>query len=463
MKLTNIIVIVVLVLLCAFGWMALASDNISQKAEFETFIAQAEDCIERGLYQRAIENYLSALNGKDDEEIYLKIADAYSERCKEAPEDTFDGYLKFTKKALDAFPGNRTLVKHLVSLCVNEEQGTADYRTLYPYLKKAVSNGCDDEATLDLYVRTRYAYSLRGNFFQAVVDAGAGSYSVLTEHGWNIYEVSGGYRLASNWDYVGPCDSNGVTVITGEDSQLFDVSSFMVLGKFRESVTDAGIYAEGLIPVQVDGKYGYYNDYADYQFGSFDYAGTFQNGLAAVETGGKWMLVNAEGETDRDDFERIVTDLSDRYLVNDVIMVKEDGDYVIYNAKWERQASLDCDEVDILSKDGIVAFRSGSKWGFADMASNIVIEPEYINARSFSNGLAAVQNSDGLWGFINRENRLVIDCTFTDVGYMSSEGICPVRVDEPSTAPVYDYETGEEIVIPEQWVFLNLANGITKD
>lgn len=463
MKLTNIIVVAVLVVLCALGWLALGSSRVSQKAAFETYITQAEDCIDRRLYQRAIENYLSALDGKADEDIYLKIAGAYSERYKEAPEDTFDDYLKFIKKAMDAFPGNRELVDHLVALCLDGEHGTADYKTLYPYLKKAVANGCDDEEMLDLYDRARYAYSLRGNTFQAIVDTGTGKYSVLTDRGWNIYAMSGGYQLTSNWNYVGPSDSNGITVITGEDSRIFDVSSAMVLGIFQTPVTDAGIYAEGFISAQVEGKYGYYNDYADYQFGSYDYAGTFQNGLAAVEANGKWMLVSTEGGTDRDGFEQIVTDLSGRYLVNDTILVREAGTYVVYNSKWEHQADLAGDEVDILDQNGIIAFRRGGKWGFADMEGNVVIEPEYTNARSFSNGLAAVQNSDGLWGFINRENRLVIDYTFTDAGYMSSEGICPVRVDKPMTAPVYDDDTGEEIVIPEQWVFLNLTNSITED
>lgn len=463
MKLTNLIIVIVLVALCALGWVALASSSISEEAEYESHIEQAENCLERGLYQRAIENYLAALGGNASEDIYLNIANAYSLRYTEAPEDTFDDYLKFVKTALDTFPSNQTLVDHLVSLCINKESDTADYKTLYPYLKRAVSNGYDTESMLDLYARARYDYSLRGNTFQTIVDSGTGNYSVLTDRGWNMYNMSGGYQLTYNWNYVGPDGSNGVTVITGVDSRIFNVTNSMVLGIFQSQVTTAGIYDEGLIPVQVAGAYGYYNDYADYQFGSYDYAGTFQNGLAAVEVDGEWMLVNTEGEIDRAGFEQIVTDLSGRYLVNDTVFVKEAGVYVSYDSKWERQADLSCDEVDILSKDGIIAFRKGSKWGYADMSGNIVIEPEYANARSFSNGLAAVQDDDGLWGFIDRTGRLVIDCIFTDTGYMSSTGVCPVRVDEPLTEPVYDSETGEEVVMPEEWVLLSLTNGITED
>ena len=475
MKLTNIIVIVVLVVLCAFGWLSYASNSASQVAEYDAYLSQAKNCMERGLYQRAIENYLSALDGKADEDIYLNIADAYSRRFKEAPADTFDDYLAFMKTALNAFPGNRTLVEHLVSLCTNEELGTEDYKTLYTYLKVAIANGCNDEEMLDLYAHARYAYSLRSGAYRSIIDSGNGRYSVLTEYGWNIYVLSEGYQLTSYWNYAGPSSSDGITVITGsmenedpdsvdgiavvEESRIFDASSSMVLGIFQNPVTTAGIFAEGLIPAQVNGKYGYYDDYADHKFGSFDYAGTFQDGLAAVETEGKWVLVDTAGMVARDGFEQIVIDLSGLYLVNDTIMVKESGSYVVYNSKWERKAVLSCDEVDILSSDGIIAFCTGGKWGFADMTGNVVITPEYTNARSFSNGLAAVQNSDGLWGYIDRENRLIIDYIFTDAGYMSSAGVCPVQEFEVS----YDADTGEQIVIPGQWRLLYLTNGITED
>ena len=46
---------------------------------------------------------------------------------------------------------------------------------------------------------------------------------------------------------------------------------------------------------------------------------------------------------------------------------------------------------------------------------------------------------------------------------MNASGVCPVRVDEPLADPVYNSETGEEIVVPEEWVFLTLTNGITED
>ena len=55
-----------------------------------------------------------------------------------------------------------------------------------------------------------------------------------------------------------------------------------------------------------------------------------------------------------------------------------------------------------------------------------MIPPTFIEAKSFSNGLAAV--SDGkYWGFINEDGDLVIDYQFLDVDYFNAEGTCMVE------------------------------------
>jgi hypothetical protein len=49
-----------------------------------------------------------------------------------------------------------------------------------------------------------------------------------------------------------------------------------------------------------------------------------------------------------------------------------------------------------------------SKWGYLDLAGNIVIQPEYERATDFSEGLAAVQLA-GKWGYIDKFGKHVID------------------------------------------------------
>lgn len=47
-------------------------------------------------------------------------------------------------------------------------------------------------------------------------------------------------------------------------------------------------------------------------------------------------------------------------------------------------------------------------YGFIDMAGNFVIEEQYLKASSFSEGVACVQDKNGLYGFINKSGEWVI-------------------------------------------------------
>ncbi len=54
------------------------------------------------------------------------------------------------------------------------------------------------------------------------------------------------------------------------------------------------------------------------------------------------------------------------------------------------------------------------KYGFLDNKCNLVIPPKFKNAEPFSEGLAAVQNDEGIWGFIDKSGRYAIEPMFTN-------------------------------------------------
>ena len=93
------------------------------------------------------------------------------------------------------------------------------------------------------------------------------------------------------------------------------------------------------------------------------------------------------------------------------------------------------------------------------MDGNVILEPIYDGAKSFSNGLAAVQNESGRWGFIDKNGRLAVDFEYTDAGYFDDNGFCPVRL------PVDDGEDSGQAADKEkeQWSFLSLTLGIMED
>ena len=61
-----------------------------------------------------------------------------------------------------------------------------------------------------------------------------------------------------------------------------------------------------------------------------------------------------------------------------------------------------------------------------DKDGKTVIKPKYEKAKSFSHGLGAVYDGKK-WGFINYDNKLVIDYTFINVDYFNSKGNCMIE------------------------------------
>lgn len=123
----------------------------------------------------------------------------------------------------------------------------------------------------------------------------------------------------------------------------------------------------------------------------FKYAGEFSEGLAPVQIIKNYGYINVKGE----------------------LAIKPQ--FVYASGFFEKRASV------------LVEFEDKTeKWGFIDTKGKMVIEPMYENARSFSDGLCAVQLNEK-WGFINKKGELVIEFSF-DVVDDFSYGTATVEI-----------------------------------
>lgn len=171
----------------------------------------------------------------------------------------------------------------------------------------------------------------------------------------------------------------------------------------------------------------YYDELRDPQLGEYLNVGTFQDGIAAVETEEGWILIDNAGiAVSSAVYENIKLNADGSWLKNGVMLAKLDGAYHLYDKDGEQFSALSCDDIDCIADSGsLIAFERDGLWGFADLEGNEIIEPAYVKARSFSNGLTAVQE-ETYWGFINTENALAIEYTFLDADYFDDDGTCMV-------------------------------------
>lgn len=452
MKTRNVILALALIAVCLIAWISFGSGKLSQAREFEGYIEQGDIWVEEGLYQRAIGQYQLALEAQLSEEVMNKIFTAYQLRYKEAPAETLEAYLDFLETAVGSYPANEAFVDAFVEMFMAEEK----YQSVYDCLCNAIANGYDAEAVQTKFRQVRYLYKIERTRFFKIIQSEGGMYSVHDKTGRNAYSAENNYLLAQNYDYVGLPSASGTVVVTGKDSRLIDGNG-VVLGIFDEVVTEAGIYSNGLVPACCNGVYAYYDEFAQKVFGDYQEAGKFQDGVAAVRSGSKWMLVDTSGKIVAESLGEIVLDYAGRHCMGGILLAKtSSGQYTIYDKDYEVRATLDCSDAELCSEDGLIAFCRNNLWGFANTKGEVVIEPQYEQARSFSNGVAAVCMG-GLWGFIDKENNLVIDYQFYDAGYMDPAGTCPVCVELPEeNAPE------EELYGQATWRFINLVLGITE-
>ncbi|MGH9946350.1 MAG: WG repeat-containing protein [Pyrinomonadaceae bacterium] len=67
------------------------------------------------------------------------------------------------------------------------------------------------------------------------------------------------------------------------------------------------------------------------------------------------------------------------------------------------------------------------RFGFIDRDGNIIIKPQYFEARDFSEGLAAVRNDKNQWGYIDKSGKVIVDFRFASAGDFS-EGLARIQI-----------------------------------
>ena len=85
-------------------------------------------------------------------------------------------------------------------------------------------------------------------------------------------------------------------------------------------------------------------------------------------------------------------------------------------------------------------------YGFINKNGEEIVECQYIDTLDFHSGLAAVRNQEGLWGYINKEGKEVIPCQFLDVKNFSEcldIQLAPVMMNDGWT---YINKNGDQIV-----------------
>jgi hypothetical protein len=206
-----------------------------------------------------------------------------------------------------------------------------------------------------------------------------------------------------------------------------------------------------------------------------DHHRNFVDGLAGVQVGGKWGVINEQGEfviEAKYEFINLFKDEVACFYENNLAgYINKKGEVVI---KPQFKQAKDFSE-------GMAAFldEKSNLWGFIDLTGEIVIKPKYTMVRNFSEGTALVniggecyyefcsQWGGGLVGVIDKTGKEIVPIEYK-IGYSSTDGLIILQkidgVDpEYSSKNITFYKKGKtgainskgEVIIPFEYAWIN--------
>lgn len=424
-----------LVLLCVL----LVTESKGVEENYEACIRQAKEQEEKGLYLNAISSYKDALEIYDeDPEIKYQILCDYKQMgdmenwnfaadlfIQNFPEDTEDGTLvRLYGEMADFYYENKDY-EELVPL-LNElrkkrflsdasqlqEKVNAYYqeiRSIYTVIN------CDSPYLSDFYqgFAVKTMEGVMGQFL--VMENGEAYHAepfeeiflLDKEKGYSLVKEQGQYKVYTAAGYLKDADAQGLS--------------------------EARYYSQAYLAGKKDGKFRMYtSDFQDAGFGEWDDFHLIAPGAACIRTGDVCQLLlgnsvlQTEGESwsDIKYNERGVKENGTHFFVG------REGNYSLISVDAEKMSyeilMEGLEDAQAFSTKEPAAIKQNGTWGFVSVDGEIVIEPQYESAKSFSYGYAPVK-IDGMWTLVDTEGTQIMEPQFLDMGAPTEAGIVPVQ------------------------------------
>ena len=423
MKKSRIVIIICLAVLICFGWITQVGSVAKNSVSYNSFVKNADKYYEDKLYQKAIINYESALEIKYNEKVIDKMLLAYEASYLENT-TTKKEYANALLTICEQKPNSAKYWEILLNLHIN----ATDFNSAYDVVKKCEKTKAKSEKLIQLINDVKYSYTIKKKSYSEIYQSPEGDVTVFDSTQWGVLDAEGEWVYECNYDFCSPLNAKGDVCLVNEFGvRIFDGKG-VVQNKLDFDVFGMKACSDDFVPIKLENeKWKYYSRTENkLVFEGYTDVSSFNSKKALVNTSKKWMVLDSNGKIN----ESIVFDDvkfygNGTYIYNDRIVASQKGLYYLFNENFEKVSDVGYSDLDV-SMGEYVAFKGANgKWGYIDDSGEIVIKPQYNNAKSFSNGLAAVF-IDEKWGFINRNNELVIDNIFEDAMYFTNQGMCMV-------------------------------------
>jgi len=267
------------------------------------------------------------------------------------------------------------------------------------------------QGLIDLFERERYDFRLGHNRFEYATSFFNSTITVKQDGLWGIAGIDGAIIIPTMYTAVSTFSAGRAIVQTEDNVFAVDRSNN------RIAIPNENVYAFGNLAqdrVAFRTSNGWRRATGALTLGAlaFDEIGMYANGHAAAQQNGRWGLINTGNDwTIAPQYDGIIMDILGRaYAQNAVFIMENNGVTLFINGQ---RTPYTFEDAHPFTNTGYAAVRQNGLWGFIDNHGNMVIPPQFENAQSFSQHLAAVF-IDGYWGFLSLRGEVVIDPVFLD-------------------------------------------------
>ncbi len=435
MKNNKVLIIIAVILLNALVVFTVTQSLMNQTDEYGDAVAEARAFAEKELCSRSIKRFKEALAMEDSPELRMEMIDVYQKGIEIGEFSGSYEIFRFIGESAQTYSDNVQMYEKVCEMYMryNKIEECAEL------LIQAKQLGVTSDKIEQYRENIRYKYSVHYATYTDVIMSNDGSFTAKTANGRYTFlgdtgsSASGTYLLASTFSegyaFVKTThpDGNDRSVIidkSGERQVYLDgVVSSSGVGK----ITDKDGETKYLLACDTGDGYKYLDINGNEAFGDYAFAGRFRNNIAAVkEKDGNWRLIDGTGNAVTDkSFSDIVLNESDECSARGTVIAKLGEKYHLYSLNGEQIGDFSCDNAKAFVGE-YAAFQKDGLWGFVATDGKIIIQAQYDDAESFSNGLGAVLAGNG-WTLINADNEAVLADTFVDIGYLNSKGVCFVK------------------------------------
>lgn len=385
----------------------------TEQERYNTTLAAARDFREKDIQIDAEDCYMQALNHKPSIDLYVEIGEFYweTQQVKKAT--------NWGATIIKTYPEEIKGYEFLMGIYDKRE----DYIACFDLYETVEKRQLESVVIDDIIDRIEFTFYFNGEYHGAGIYSG-GLSPIEIDHKWGYVNQTGDKVINALYTYAGPF-IEGLAPVTDAEGNAYYIDTegnkkHVVLGV--ENIKQLGLLENGMFSLYDGEMWHFYNTDHEKVFGDYDEVSAIGNGVAAVKSNGQWKLVDRTGaDLTGKTYASVAMDEKLVVFRNDRLFVSDGIKYQMITSSGEVVGSGSYEDVRIFNDSTYAAVKINGKWGYIDKDGTVKIEPQYEDARSFANGMAAVMQ-DGLWGFINADGEMVIEPQFEDARDFNSNG-----------------------------------------